>query len=414
VGTDDPGDSDVAAQGWFTRKKNLLGVLGVGTVDQALKAAIRSGHMFVRLAALSNKVVVIDEVHAYDTYMSTLLDRLLAWLGRLGVSVVVLSATLPSRRRQDLVAAWQSGLQRCHQTDAPSMPASSAYPRVTRAGSGVPVVRAAEASDLNANRVVRLERVADDGIVEWLLAQAEGGRCVAVVHNLVRRAIATHESLKSRIAELPEGERPRLIAITGQLAVTQRRAVEAELRAGFGPGGSRPRAIVVGTQVLEQSLDLDFDVMLTDLAPIDSMIQRAGRVHRHDRSPARGVPVLAISGVTDGPTGPAFPPYLGHVYAPMVLLRTWALLRGEKELRCPEQVPTLVDAVYGSAQAVHCPSGWEKAWQKAADQLDRALDKHNRDARTVYPPHPEAVTHLSELTARGKSTRRTRRESHRS
>ncbi|MEU7863828.1 CRISPR-associated endonuclease Cas3'' [Nonomuraea sp. NPDC049141] len=113
VGRDDQEDSDVQAKEWFTRKKSLLVPVGVGTIDQALKAVIRSGHVFVRLVALTNKVVVIDEVHAYDTYMSTLLDRLLAWLGRLGTSVVMLSATLPSARRQELVAAWQSGLLRC-------------------------------------------------------------------------------------------------------------------------------------------------------------------------------------------------------------------------------------------------------------------------------------------------------------
>ncbi|WP_245805371.1 DEAD/DEAH box helicase [Amycolatopsis australiensis] len=109
VGVDEPGMQDAEAQAWLTRKRNLLAVLGCGTIDQALKGAFRSGHVFVRLAGLANKVVVFDEVHAYETFMSTLLQRLLMWLGALGVPVVLLSATLPSSRRAELIAAWQTG-----------------------------------------------------------------------------------------------------------------------------------------------------------------------------------------------------------------------------------------------------------------------------------------------------------------
>lgn len=112
VGVDE-GDSAAEAQAWLTRKRSLLAVLGSGTVDQASMGAFRGGHVFVRLAGLAGKVVVIDEVHAYDTHMSTLLQRLLAWLGALGVPVVLLSATLPSGRRHDLVAAWQAGARGC-------------------------------------------------------------------------------------------------------------------------------------------------------------------------------------------------------------------------------------------------------------------------------------------------------------
>ncbi|MGW0195900.1 CRISPR-associated helicase Cas3' [Nonomuraea sp. NPDC003201] len=408
VGRDDEDDSDIQAQEWFTRKKNLLAPVGVGTIDQALKAVIRSGHVFVRLAALTNKVVVIDEVHAYDTYMSTLLDRLLAWLGRLGTSVVMLSATLPSARREELVAAWQSGLLRCLPREAPKLEPFAVYPRVTVAGAGKPVVEAAGVSELNVNRPLRLTRIQDEDVVDWVLEQVADGGNAVVMHNLVRRAADTYAALEERVAALPAETRPRLFMINGRLATGTRRAVEAELKAAFGKDGSRPRAIVVSTQVLEQGLDLDFDAMVTDLAPIDWLIQRAGRLHRHTRTGTRGELVLAITGVVDTEDGPQFPPYLETVYAPMTLLRTWALLRERTLLNLPDEVPALVDAVYGLAEAIPCPAGWEESWQIAAEKMTRARQVAQRNARLMYLPHPNAVTHLGELTKHSKHAGRTR------
>ncbi|MEU8109514.1 CRISPR-associated helicase Cas3' [Nonomuraea muscovyensis] len=408
VGRDDPDDSEVQAQEWFTRKKSLLTVLGVGTVDQALKGAIRSGHVFVRLAALANKVVVIDEVHAYDTYMSTLLDRLLAWLGRLGTSVVMLSATLPSRRRHELVAAWQSGLLRCLPKETPSMESNTAYPRVTLAGSGEPVVRSAGLSELNAGHRLHLTRERDEDVADWALRQVAGGGSAVVMHNLVRRVIDTCTTLEERIAAMPANDRPQLIMIHGKLDRPVRRAAEAALEAAFGKDGTRPRAIVVSTQVLEQGLDLDFDAMLTDLAPVDWLIQRAGRLHRHNKDASRGVPVLAIAGVEDTDAGPRFPRFTERVYAQMTLMRTWALLRDRRFLEIPGEVTGLIDAVYGPPEAVACPAGWEDAWQVAAEKLTHAQQAAQRNARLMYLPHPSAVTHLGELTRLSKNAGRTR------
>lgn len=411
IGRDDPDDSDVQAQEWFTRKKSLIATLGVGTVDQALKAVIRSGHFFVRLTALTGKVVVIDEVHAYDTYMSTLLDRLLAWLGRMGTSVVMLSATLPSGRRDELVAAWQSGLLRCLPRETPKLEPFAGYPRVTVAGAGKPRAEAAELSDLNAKRKLRLLHINDEDVIDWALARVANGGCLAVIHNLVRRAATTYEALEKRIAKMPMATRPRLIMINGQLPVGERQEIEAELKAAFGKDGERPsRAIVVSTQVLEQGLDLSFDYMLTDLAPVDSLIQRAGRIHRFGRTAAQGEPTLAISGVEDAEDGPRFPRYLSTVYAPIIMMRTWALLRERSTLDLPAEVPTLIDAVYGPATAIPCPAGWEKSWEAAAEKLIEQRKKAERNARLMYLPHPIAVTHLGELTRHGKNPGRTREQ----
>lgn len=403
VGLDEAGDSDVAARTWFTRKLALLAALGCGTIDQALKATFRSGHVFVRLTGLAGKVVVIDEVHAYDTYMSTTLARLLAWLGALGVPVVLLSATLPAGRRHDLIAAWQAGARGCYPHEIPAVPTAAGYPRVAiaKAAGGVEYFETT-VSEVNENRTVHLEHVPHGDVVDWLLAEAAKGCCVAVVHNLVRRAVETYDQLEKRIATLPERERPLLIAINGTLPEATRQKVENELERLFGENGTRPRrAIVVGTQVLEHSLDLDFDRLLTDLAPIDSMLQRVGRVHRHQRGAKRGRLVMAITGVSDTATGPQFPRYTQAVYAPIVLLRTWTLLREllsreRSTIESWTEVASLVDDVYSIQVA--CPPGWEADWNRATQRLAKAHHNDKMAAASACLPLPHLVEELHELT----------------
>lgn len=409
VSQDDPDDGAARAGEWFTRKRNLLVGLGVGTVDQLMKAAIRSGHVFVRLAGLSNKVVVFDEMHAYDTYMSTILDRLLMWLGWLEVPVVVLSATLPSRRRADLVRAWQKGADAGRSPEPDGADPVAVYPRVTVAERGsAPRVVSVPTSPLNRDRVVHLSRVGEDDAVTWLLGRAAAGRCVAAIHNLVARVTATSSALGERIERLPAKDRPELITITGQLSAAQRHAIEADLMAKFGPNGNRPAsAIIVGTQVLEQSLDLDFDGMISDLAPVDALIQRVGRVHRHSRV-RRGRLELAITGVVDGEAGLVFPRYTTNIYQPWVLLRTWALLRDRATLTCPNDVPELIDRVYGPNESISCPPGWDTAWLAARKRHDDAVEWDRHQASTMYLPMPASLQGIDELTLRPKDTRRTR------
>ncbi|MBB4966292.1 CRISPR-associated helicase Cas3' [Saccharothrix violaceirubra] len=403
VGRDDPDDSDVAAREWFTRKKSLLAALGVGTVDQVLRAAIRTGHGYVRLGGLSGKVVVFDEVHAYDTHMTTLFERLLMWLGRLGVSVVVLSATLPTRRRNALTRAWQAGLTDSRPSAVADVPRCADYPRVTVADAAGVVAEGADTSEINQERDVRLDHpVSDDEIVPWLVKRAG---CVASIHNTVGRAKHVYDEVDKAVALLPEAKRPKVKLIHGQLDRAQRRELEAWLKAQYGPGGQRTPAIVVGTQVLEQSLDLDFDAMLTDLAPIDLLIQRAGRVHRHAR---RGPLVLGITGVTDTDGPPVFPRYT--VYSRYILSRTWALVRGRKIIHCPREVPELVDKVYGPADAVPCPPGWEKAWHRY-EESDRARAERELDrARDLYLPMPIGEVRLEGLSGHPQDPRKTRRQ----
>ncbi|MET8139992.1 CRISPR-associated helicase Cas3' [Sphaerisporangium sp. NPDC005288] len=419
VDQDEDGSTESDAREWFTGNKGLLAPVGAGTWDQVLMAGVRSKHVFVRMAGLSGKVVVIDEVHALDTHMSTLLDRVLGWMGLLGVSVILLSATLPAHRRVQLVANWRAG----QGSDDESTPYewTSAYPRITCATTDEVKTFPVGVSDLNSDRLVKLDTVLDDNLVDWLISKVREGGCLAVVHNLVRRVEGTCTKLEEAIAKLPAAERPELFVITGRMADGARQEVEEKLRERFGPpeeGESsnphRPiRAIVVGTQVLESSLDLDFDGMVSDLAPIDSLIQRMGRVQRHGAVHRRFAHLaeltLTITGVVEAAKGPMLPAYTGAVYPRTLTWRTWAVLKDRTHIHSPTEVSDLVEQVYGE-NPVPYPPGW-KGGETADEQLDRRIDSQSADVRVIYLPPPEPDRSLKDMTVRSTYAGRTRSRS---
>ncbi|MFD3586891.1 CRISPR-associated helicase Cas3' [Streptomyces sp. NPDC058683] len=421
VDVDGVGDGDGEAAEWFAHKRGLLAPVGVGTVDQALMAALRSSHVFVRLTGLSGKVVVFDEVHGYDVHMSTLMDRLLWWLGRMRVPVVLLSATLPSGCQHALVESWRAGAEGRKPSQQEAVVLSGGYPRVVWAdagGDGVQVVDV-PASALNSDRVVELVHVDFAARARWALQQAGEGWCVAVVQNLVRHAVEAYEEILQLVEELPEDGRPEVFLLHGQLMEAERAQAEADILKRFGRPDDRgeqvrpARAIVVGTKLLEEGLDVDFDVMISSVAPIDSLIQRMGRIQRHQRDGDRPGLLLALTGVEEEEKKVSFPLYTRNVYAEAVLLRTWAVLRERTQVRCPDEVQQLVDLVYGPQEALACPPGWEKQWERAAAQLERTIAGREDKAEAVRLPQPRDDVQLWELTARATRANRTRQDSYR-
>jgi CRISPR-associated endonuclease/helicase Cas3 len=419
LGIDGPaGEQDGRARDWFVRRRGLVAPVAVGTVDRLEQAAIRSWFVTLPLVGLSNRVVIVDEIHSYDTYMSTLLDRVLRWLGRLGVPVVLLSATLAVSRRDDLIRQWQAGARNCPPGEVPAAYVSdrrelvAGYPRVTWADAAGVRTQGCVASALNRDRTVRLCHLDDADLVDRVIGWAGAGRSVAVIRGTRRRAWAARVAFERAIAALPDAERPELLFLMG--GVADRLEVEQRLFALFGSGADRPsRAVVVGTSVIGLSLDLDFDIVVSDLAPIDALIQRAGRLHRFRPIVAGQPPLLAITGVTDTRSGPEIGAGIRGVYADWTLLRTWALLRNRAELRLPDDVPYLVDAVYEAPNAVVCPAGWAGRLQKAATSRQRIAAVDTMKARTIYigPPsrHDTATGFLESLTFHPKSATRTRK-----
>jgi CRISPR-associated endonuclease/helicase Cas3 len=265
----------VRAETWFLpKKRTLLAEHAVGTIDQALLGVLRTRHGFVRLFGLAGKIVVLDEVHAYDTFTSTILERLIEWLGALGATVVVLSATLPRSRRRALSGAYMRG----HGV-ALREPEEAAYPRISTVAREA--CSAVNVSPRGASVSIEIRRIDTDvdRLAQEIAGSLRDGGCVGWICNTVARAQAAYAAV-ARIA----GGVPRLL-IHARMFPDDRLRRERRLEALLGPehrGARRPeRCVVVGTQVLEQSLDVDFDLLVSDLAPLDLLLQRAGRLHRH-------------------------------------------------------------------------------------------------------------------------------------
>jgi len=260
----------VMAREWFTvRKRALLSEYGVGTVDQALLGVLPVAHQFIRLWGLGNRTVVLDEVHAYDMYTGHLIEELVKWLHALGSSVILMSATLPRARREALLRAY----------GADSAPWAE-YPRLTRVSGGEVHALTVEA-DVSRNKTLQVRGLPESMkavAARTLELHAQGG-ITAVIVNTVQRA----QDLRRALAEagVPDEE---VLLFHARARNKDRRLREERVLAQLGKDGQRPeRLILLGSQVLEQSLDYDADVMLTDLAPIDLVLQRAGRLHRHSR-----------------------------------------------------------------------------------------------------------------------------------
>lgn len=338
--------SEVVAPSWVQpSKRALLAPLGLGTIDQALLGAMGVKHGFVRLFGLARKVVILDEVHAYDIYMGALLEHLLAWLGALGAKVILLSATLPAGLRARLLAAY----------GAAEPLDSETYPQLLHAVGGNPVTVVADPAPEMAKQMhvaVEPVEVAGDSDartaegVSWVQARIEQGGCLAWIRNTVREAQAAAEALRAAGIETD--------LLHARYARADRNEKEDALLARFGKpapeNDKRPaRRVVVATQVIEQSVDADFDAMLSDLAPVDLLLQRAGRLHRHERTGRRHgheSPVLGVL-MPDAPTRRALD--FGnsiYVYDADTLARSAILVLENNQWPLPSACRTLVAALY--------------------------------------------------------------------
>lgn len=395
-------DGDLtAAQAWFLpRRKSLLAPYGVGTVDQALMSVLQTKHFFVRLLGLSNKVVVFDEVHAYDAYMSVLFERLLTWLGQLGTSVVILSATLPNATRERFIKAYVG------QVAVPT----ARYPRLTAASLGGQP-KAIELTPPKSKTLAYVWMARDEqAIVEALRAQLANGGCAAVICNTISRAQRVYRAIKDAKLIDPARDDESLILFHARFPMAWREGIEYAVLDRFGPNRdkenpnpARPRkAIVVATQVIEQSLDLDFDVMITDHAPADLLLQRAGRLHRHQvNDTKRAHPyrlTIAAPEVADGL--PKFDRADKLVYDEYILLRSWLVLcgRAASTITIPDDLSEVVEQVYGDLPPESADAALKVALDRAQaiSQLDEGQERFKAKQRLIPLPHGD-VLHAENL-----------------
>ncbi len=280
------------------RKKALLADVGVGTVDQALLGVLPVRHQSLRLLGLSSKVLVVDEVHAYDAYMVTLLERLIEAHAQQGGSTILLSATVPASMRLKLITAFQKGRGGTTEAVAEDL----RYPLATQVMGNVGV--RTQACGTRAQLMRRVQAVclhSEEETVDLIVREAAAERSFCWIRNTVEDSRRAYDALRLRLS----GERLRLFH--SRFAMGDRLEIEDEVIRCFGANstaGTRRSQVLIATQVVEQSLDLDFDGMVSDLAPIDLVIQRAGRLRRHLRNAdgelaqdgveKRGTPVLHV------------------------------------------------------------------------------------------------------------------------
>lgn len=350
-------------------RKAMLAESGVGTVDQAMMAALQIRYGCLRMLGLTGKVLVIDEIHAYDAYMSSIIERLVQWCMALQIPVVMLSATLTASKRKALVEAAGAHLEKVNQ----------AYPLITQVQGG----QAMQFEVHGTAKIGKFQfsplRIWDDpaAIAAAALERVKDGGCLCVMMNTVSEAQRVYRELKlSGRKDIP------VYLLHARMKVSQRNAVEKQCVELFGRDGSRrpEKAILVCSQIVEQSMDLDFDGMITCIAPIDLLLQRAGRVHRHVRSHRQenmSVPLIEVL----VPGSIEYEAYgaSGLIYEPWLLMQTHRLL--PVSVNVPDGIRSVIEQVY------HTPDEVSEEWARM--KFKDKLNSEQAKACELPVPDPE-------------------------
>ena len=394
-----PREQVEAARKWFaSARRGLLAPFAVGTVDQALLGIVAAKWFFLRQFALAGKVVVLDEVHSYDLYTGTLIQGLVQRLRELQATPVILSATLTAKQRASLLGE-----------PAPAASNDVPYPAITiKTGESPSVLLHVEANKSAKTIRVVPAVVPDFDHVSTVVSQAAKlaaeGRIVVWIRNTVRHAQQAYRMvnserqgdafevglLHSRFPAFQRGSYPQ----SGMEELKQHHLHEERWlwmlgkpdppRADVRPAG----CVLLATQVVEQSVDIDADVLITDLAPTDMLFQRLGRLHRHDRG-NRGQPTAyvvvpqAVAGSSRSLSASEIKKSLGgvgRVYAPYVLLRTWREWHSLRDISLPTDIRRLLERTY--LESTDDPVGWKELYEELRAERDR-LEKLALSATNV-------------------------------
>lgn len=382
-------DTEVFVHEWFNgRKRAILDDFVVGTIDQLLMAALKQKHVMLRHLGLANKVVIIDECHAFDAYMNSYLERALNWLGAYGVPVIVLSATLPFETRKMVIEAYcnkrfdQSkqfkildplNKSKSQEGDAtnrrtPEWIQNRAYPLITYTDGHE--VKQLAVTNNEAKKHVQISELNEQELGEKLDELLEDGGCAGIIVNSVSKAQMLARQLKGRFGN-------DAVQLFHSRFITRDRFKKEEILLNElgkpGKGGKRPNyRIVVGTQVLEQSLDIDFDVLITEICPMDLLLQRLGRLHRHVRPRPEKLkqPMCFVIGMKDD----GFDEASSAIYGDYLLMRTRERL--PEAITVPDDIPELVQDVYdASIPLVPDTEAYRQATRKHQLLLDKKRDK---------------------------------------
>lgn len=388
-----------AASRWMRgTRKSLLAPYGIGTVDQVLLGTLKTKHSSLRMLGVVTGTLVVDEVHALDPYMRELLCKTMQWMGAMGAPVVIMSATMPNKRFAELFDAYRVGtaggqLPTGEGPAAVDYPGWAAWTREDGWSKGASKPR--RTWDLNMDICDTSSDKTHDAIAKRALEHYEGENNVLVVCNTIRAAQKVYENLsRSNKIGPPEGlgiihsRMPR-----GERSKRSEKALEL-----FGPArGSRPsRYVLVATQVVEQSFDVDFDILVTEPAPLSALLQRAGRVRRHrtDDGTAGMEVVWPVAG--DGT------PLVGSpIYSESDLVSTRRCILGTdrpdgRRISMPDDVPALMEQT--DVESPEFPVLGDDLEDASLGQLVR-IDSDRTFARKWSIPGPWSDACLSELTS---------------
>lgn len=364
-------EAGVQCSEWLgaSKKRAFLGQIGVCTIDQVLLSVLPVRHQFVRGFGIQKSILIVDEVHAYDSYMYGLLTEVLKRQKQAAGSAILLSATLPHHQKAKLLQSWS----------VQSKQQNPAYPLVTHASANQALSFQLPDSEHTVERIVNVETwqadqlVLSTGQLEKIVQAAEQGAKVAVICNLVNDAQHFAQQL-AVLTTIP------IDLFHSRFRFVDRQKIEQEISRYYGKNEEERASggrILVATQVVEQSLDLDFDWMLTQLCPVDLLFQRLGRLHRHQRDnrpPGFEQPrCVVIVPTTEAVYGDTH-----YVYKNLrALWRTEQFLRDKKIVFNSNQEDLKTYTAYRDwIEKVYCEEAWgdepeavETAYQRYSDEM---------------------------------------------
>ena len=333
------------AKAWFSQKnRRILDTFGVGTLDQALFASMINKRSFVTLAGLAGKVVILDEVHSYDFFTRVFLETLVKKLYSLGSTVLVLSATLSSNSKRSLLEFFPQ---------SQSIEFDDGYPLITSYSSRGEFNQ--KHAPISSQQTVNIQTLSDmSAVLDEVVKRAQSGEQILWIENSVADAQKIYREILAKydVSDIELG------LIHSRFLPSHRRLLEDHWVSSFGKKGIAVRKelgrILIGTQVLEQSLDIDADFLVSRLAPIDLLLQRIGRLWRHPfierpQSAQRQAWIIVPQQDTEESLSEDFCATY-KVYYPYILRRTKEVLSKYHEFCLPNDIRTLIEKVYSDRQ----------------------------------------------------------------
>jgi CRISPR-associated endonuclease/helicase Cas3 len=392
-------DASVQCVQWLgaSRKRAFLGQIGVCTVDQVLLSVLPVRHQFVRALGVRKSVLIIDEVHAYDAYMYGLLDQALRGQWLAGGSAILLSATLPLQQKEMLASTWGAELP------AAEIPDQVAYPLITHVTRDNRVTCYDLPEEARPDsRQVRIECHVDpnlrpdDALCRRIIDAAEQGALVGIVCNLVAEAQALALMLRA-MTHLP------VDLFHARFRFTDRQQHELQAIARYGNGKNRAQGrILVATQVIEQSLDLDFDWLISQLCPVDLLFQRLGRMHRHPRA-ERPVGFEQPTCTVMLPAGPNFGLHNVIYSCERVLWRTQQMLFQHESIHFPAAYREWIERVYQSEPWPDEPEAITSGYEDFMLSEDGRYFSARQLSKSDATPWPDTEGAAAKLTRDGES-----------